>query len=151
MEILEAEINDAEEILYLQKICYRETGIRYSNLRIPPLKENLAEVKSNFSNQTILKVVENNKIIGSVRAYRKNRTCYIGRIIVDPDFQNQGIGTSLIEEVFTLFKKAKRFDIFTGHKDEKNLYLYKKIGFKEYKTEKMDNNLSIVYLEKLVK
>jgi hypothetical protein len=46
------------------------------------------------------------------------------------------------------FKKAKRFEIFTGHKSERNLYLYQKLGYQPFKSVKANEKLTIVYLEK---
>jgi len=37
MEILQAIIADAEEILNLQKLAYRSESFRYNNYDIPPL------------------------------------------------------------------------------------------------------------------
>ncbi|WP_198936769.1 GNAT family N-acetyltransferase [Domibacillus epiphyticus] len=32
------------------------------------------------------------KIIGSVRAYEKEGICYIGKLMVQPAYQNKGLG-----------------------------------------------------------
>ncbi len=37
--------------------------------------------------------------MGSVRAFVKEETCYIRRLVVHPDFQNQGTGTRLMDEI----------------------------------------------------
>lgn len=44
--------------------------------------------------------------------------------------------------------KAIQYELFTGHKSEKNLYLYKKLGYTEFKREKVNDNLTLVYLKK---
>jgi ribosomal protein S18 acetylase RimI-like enzyme len=61
--------------------------------------------------------------IGSVRANVKEGTCYIGRLIVHPDFQKRGIGTRLMSEMEKVFNSCKRFELFTGDKSERNLHL----------------------------
>ena len=86
-----------------------------------------------------------------MRAYEKEGTGYIGRLIVHPDFQNQGIGTKLIHKIEAIFQDAKRYELFTGHKSKRNLYLYQKLGYKKFKTEKINENLKLVYLEKFKK
>ncbi|CAG1002513.1 hypothetical protein METP2_03391 [Methanosarcinales archaeon] len=87
------------------------------------------------------------KIIGSVRAFEKGETCYIGRLIVHADYQNQGFGTKLLNRIENIFN-SKRFELFTGHRSEKNLYLYQKLGYKIFKSEKITDSLSFIYLKK---
>ncbi|MDE2590279.1 MAG: GNAT family N-acetyltransferase, partial [Patescibacteria group bacterium] len=88
-------------------------------------------------------------IIGSVRAFVQGNTCYIGRLAVHPDFQNQGIGSQLVNEIENTFKTCTRFELFTGHKSEKNIRLYQKLGYETFKTEKITEQIILVYLEKI--
>ena len=96
MEVEKATISDAEEILSLQKLAYQSEAEIYNDFNIPPLVQTLEEIKKDFGIQFLLKAVMDEKIIASVRAHTKEGTCYIGRLIVHPDFQNQGIGTKLM-------------------------------------------------------
>jgi ribosomal protein S18 acetylase RimI-like enzyme len=148
MMIERAVTDDAEEILSLQKIAYQSEAEIYNDFTIPPLTQTLEGIKKDFETQFFLKAVAGGKIIGSVRAFMKEGTCYVGRLIVHPDFQNQGIGTQLMNRVEKTFKEAKRFEIFTGHKSERNLYLYEKLGYKRFETVTASEKLIIVYLEK---
>jgi len=54
-----------------------------------------------------------------------------------------------VETAEKKFSKTSRFELFTGFKSEKNLYLYKKIGYREFKEEQV-NGMIIKYLEKCV-
>jgi len=149
MIITLAEKEDLGKILELQKLAFRSQAEIYNDYSIPPLIQTLEEIEQDFLTQTYLKAVINKKIIGSVRGYESNNTCYIGRLIVHPDFQNQGYGTKLMTKIESIFKNVERYEIFTGYKDEKNLYLYQKLGYKKFKLEKVHENLFFEYLEKL--
>jgi ribosomal protein S18 acetylase RimI-like enzyme len=144
-----ATVADAEEILSLPKLAYKSEAEIYNDFTIPPLLQTLEEIKKDFENQIFLKATIDGKMRGSVRALIQGETCYIGRLIVHPDFQNQRIGTKLMNEIEAIFEDAERFELFTGHKSEKNLYLYQKLGYKVFKTVKANDRLDIVYLEKL--
>jgi ribosomal protein S18 acetylase RimI-like enzyme len=144
-----ATVADAEEILSLPKLAYKREAEIYNDFTIPPLLQTLEEIKKDFENQIVLKATIDGKMRGSVRALIQGETCYIGRLIVHPDFQNQRIGTKLMNEIEAIFEDAERFELFTGHKSEKNLYLYQKLGYKVFKTVKANDRLDIVYLEKL--
>ena len=150
MEIERAMISDAEEILSLQKLAYRSEAEIYNDFNIPPLVQTLESIEKDFENQYFLKTVMNGKIIGSVRAYTKEGTCYIGRLIVHPDFQNRGIGTDLMNEIERIFNTCRRFELFTGDKSERNLYLYQKLGYKIFKKAKITDQTMVVYLEKKI-
>ncbi|OQB59661.1 MAG: Acetyltransferase (GNAT) family protein [Bacteroidetes bacterium ADurb.Bin141] len=142
-----ATINDLEEILTLQKIAYQENAIRYNDFTIPPLTQTLEDLTKESKSSIILKVVEDRKIVGSVRAFEKDGSCYIGKLIVHPDYQNKGIGKKLMKAVEKCFEGV-RFELFTGHLDEKNLAFYGKLGYKRFKEEKISDGLRFVYFEK---
>ena len=143
-----ATVADAEEILSLQKLAYRSEAEIYDDFNIPPLLQTPEEIKKDFENQTFLKATLDGKIRGSVRAFIKEGTCYIGRLIVHPDFQNRGMGKELMQRIEEIFKEAQRFELFTGHRSEKNLRLYRKLGYEISKTVRANDRLNMVYLEK---
>lgn len=141
---------DLERILYLQKCCYLSEAEIYNNYSIPPLTQTMDGIKNDFENQTIFKFEYKGKILGSVRAFLQHDTCHIGRLFVDKEFQNKGIGKLLLGSVENNFNQVNRFELFTGNKSEKNLYLYKKNGYNEFK-EELVNDVHIIYLEKHVR
>ena len=148
IKIERAAIFDAEEILALQKLAYRSEAEIYNDFNIPPLVQTLEGIGKDFEDQFFLKAIMNGRIIGSVRACTREGTCYIGRLIVHPDLQNRGIGTRLMNEIEMIFKSCKRFELFTGDRSERNLYLYQKLGYNIFKTAKITDQTNIVFLEK---
>jgi ribosomal protein S18 acetylase RimI-like enzyme len=150
MLIEKATISDANEILPLQKLAYQSEAEIYNDFNIPPLLQTLESLQKDFENQFFLKAVIKGKIVGSVKAYQKHETGYIGRLIVHPDFQNRGVGTKLMNEIEKIFSTCHRFELFTGDRSERNLYLYQKLGYKIFKTANITDQTTIVYLEKKI-
>ncbi|MBI5178030.1 MAG: GNAT family N-acetyltransferase [Nitrospinae bacterium] len=148
MNIERAATKDAAEILALQILAYQSEADIYNDHSIAPLTQSLEDIRANFGKQAFFKVTIDGKIIGSVRAHSTDDTCYIGRLIVHPDFQDRGIGTQLMNEVESHFKNAKRFELFTGSKSGKNLHLYRKLGYKIFRTEAVTAELTFLHLEK---
>jgi ribosomal protein S18 acetylase RimI-like enzyme len=146
--IEEATVEDAEEILALQKAAYESEGRLYRDFTLPPLVQTLAEIREDFARQLFLKAVEEGEIVGSVRAYMKDGTCFVGRLIVRPDRQDRGIGSLLLEEIEKRFAQAERFRLFTGHRSDKPLHIYEKRGYSIYRSEPVHEHLTLVYLEK---
>ena len=87
--------------------------------------------------------------LGPAAARQEGRVCHVARLIVDPAIQNQGLGTRLLLEVEARFPGARRFELFTGHKSERNLHLYQKLGYRVRKTEFVHERLDLVYLAKV--
>ena len=143
-----ATVSDAAELLALQKLAYRSEAEIYNDLNLPPLIQTLEGMEEDFRNQFFLKAVMEGRIIGSVRAHAEEEVCYIGRLIVHPDFQSRGIGTKLMNEIERVFDRCKRFELFTGERSERNLYLYQKLGYRIFKNARITDQTSIVFLEK---
>ena len=151
MIIKNANISDASELLKLQKLAYQSEALIYNNYRIPPLIQTIEEVEDKFEDHIYLKVVDNGRIIGSIRGnVLDSRSVYIGRLIVHPDYQNLGIGAKLIEEIEASYPGFNRFELVTGYKSRKNIYFYQKMGYKIFKKELCPSGVYLLYLEKII-
>jgi ribosomal protein S18 acetylase RimI-like enzyme len=149
MQIQRAAPEDAHELLTLQRLAYQSEAAIYGLYDIPPLTQTLAEMEADLERQTVLKAVLDGQIVGSVRAYAQGGACHIGRLIVHPDHQDRGLGTRLMRAIEGAFAgECARFELFTGHKSARNLYLYHKLGYTEFKRETVNGQLAIVFLEK---
>ena len=144
MKILQASIADSKEILTLQKLAYKSEAALYNDYNIPPLKQTLTEIKADFQKSTFLKAVFDGAIIGSVRAYQDQGKCFIGRLIVDPLWQGKGIGTELMKKIEAIFTSVQSFELFTGHKSERNIRLYEHLGYSIVSDEGI-----LVFMEKI--
>lgn len=148
MHIELATVCDAEPILALQKLAYIEEAILYNDFTIPPMVQKIEQVIQEFKEKSVLKVSMDDKIIGSIRAYQERESCYIGKLMVHPAYQNRGLGTRLLIEIEKKFPYCKRFELFTGCNSRKNIYLYQKSGYLPFKELLVSDTLKLVYLQK---
>lgn len=146
--ICPAETEDMKEILALQKTAYITEAEIYNDFNIPPLLQTLEEIINEAKDALVLKTVDRRKIIGSVRGQARDGTCYIGKLMVLPDCRNKGIGKDLMKAIEDAFPDA-RYELFTGHLSFSNLALYESLGYKRFKTQKINEALELVYLEKI--
>lgn len=147
--IKQADITDLEEILSLQQMAFMEVAKLMNNYDIPPLLQTIQDARNDFEQCVILKYISSdNQIIGSVRGniYNDNN-CHIGKLIVHPDFQNQGIGKALMYEVEKYFPTCQKFTLFTGAETPNTLFLYKKVGYQVMYMKEIDG-LHLIYMEK---
>jgi N-acetylglutamate synthase-like GNAT family acetyltransferase len=148
INIRHANVEDAQEILELQKLAYQSEAIIYNDWSIPPLTQTLEEIKEEFTENTFLKACEPDKIVGSVKVSINNENYEIGRLIVHPDLQGKGIGTQLMQAVEAEFPMAKRFELFTGSKSVRNIHLYEKLGYKIFTRKQLSELVELVFMEK---
>ena len=148
MIVERASVEDAGEILALQKLAYVSEAEIYHDFTIPPLTQTPEQMEEDFEKQHVLKAVMDGKIVGSVRAHVNENTCYVGRLIVHPEFRNQGIGTLLMKNIEGCFSGAARFELFTGHLSEGNLRLYRRLGYARFAEKPVNERLTLVFLEK---
>jgi ribosomal protein S18 acetylase RimI-like enzyme len=146
--IQKASVEDAKEILDLQKLAYRSEAEILDDFTIPPLHQTTDEMLAEFDSQIFLKVEFDGRIIGSVRCDLEDGICHIGKLIVHPNHQNRGIGTRLLQAAENQYPGARRYELFTSHKSEKNLHIYEKCGYRPFKSKVVSEKLTIVFLEK---
>ena len=139
--------SDIPAILDLQKRAFKDEASLYGHKILPPQLETVDEIEQAMNKSVLIKAVLGGRIVGSVRAYQKGDTCFIARLVVEPELQNQGIGRKLMERIETFFS-CERFELFTGHRSEKSIALYEKLGYRRYREVFESDLLRLVYLEK---
>jgi len=149
MTIERATAADLPELLALQKVAYQSEAEIYGDASLPALRQSLAEMTEDFGRMTFLKGIVNGKIAASVRGYDDGQgTANILRLSVLPYFRGRGLGRRLVSAIEAEFPKAKRFEIFTGHRSAANIHIYDKLGYKRFKSEPFNANVEWVYMEK---
>lgn len=148
VEIATAELTDAEEIIDLQRLAYQSEAKLYNDWSLPALTQTIDSLHQEFENSVILKAIVNNKIIGSVRARVDEGICKIGRLIVKPEFQRQGIGAKLLKHIEDMHADVKYFELFTGSKSISNIRLYEKHGYVPAHTKALSETVTIIFLVK---
>ncbi|MFC6368408.1 GNAT family N-acetyltransferase [Nonomuraea thailandensis] len=143
-----AEPADAGELLTLQRAAYLSEAQLYGDPYIPPLVESLEQVRKVIEGALVLKALDGTRIVGAVRGQMSGTTCLVGRLVVAPDRQGQGLGTALLGALHEELPEAEAFDLFTGHLSEGNLRLYRRLGYRETSRERMDDHLTVVYLRR---
>lgn len=149
MMIETARIEDAPAILALQKMAYQGEAELYDDYSIQPLTQTLDEVFSEFQTHTVFKAMVGSNLVGSVRTEVVGKTCYVKKLIVSPFVQNHGVGTSLMRFIEGHYGGGvNRYELFTGFRSRKNLHLYEKLGYREFRRERANDKLVFVFMEK---
>lgn len=148
-----AEQGDAEKILKLQYLCYQVEAELYGDYTIEPLTQTLDELRAELSGGTVLVARLGQEVVGSVRGtVDEDGTARIGKLIVHPRLQRHGLGGRLLaalEGRLAVQEEAKRYRLFTGHRSDVNLRMYRKLGYEQVgAAEPVTRRLSLVHMEK---
>ncbi|MER5177851.1 GNAT family N-acetyltransferase [Streptomyces sp. NPDC002896] len=150
--ISEATEQDAEQILKLQYLCYQGEAELYGDYSIEPLTQPLDSIKAELRGGSVLVARLGDEVVASVRGtVTSDGTARINKLIVHPRMQRHGLGGRLlnaIEERLGAEGTARRFELFTGHRSEGNLRLYRKHGYATVGTERVHDRLTMVTLSK---
>jgi len=123
--------DDLGEILDLQKQSFYLVSLLINDPNIQPMVQTYEELLQEFEKGIILKYTHNNKIRGSVRAFLDENICHIGKLIVHPDYQNQGLGRLLMSEIENIYNRCHKYVLFTGEITPNTFHLYSLLGYKE--------------------
>ncbi|OON82169.1 GNAT family N-acetyltransferase [Streptomyces tsukubensis] len=143
---------DAEKILKLQYLCYQGEAELYNDYTLEPLTQSLDSIKAELTASQVLVARLGEEVVASVRAtVDADGTAHIGKLVVHPRMQRHGLGGRLldaIEQRLTTDGAAHRFQLFTGHRSDGNLRLYRKHGYEAVGSQRVDERLTLVTLSK---
>jgi tRNA (guanine37-N1)-methyltransferase len=123
---------DAGELLTLQLACWVQEQHDNPGAMIPALHETLSDVERWLSEWTVVVLRRSGRLVGAARAHVTDRGAWdIGRLMVAPDLQGQGLGRrllSLIEELAP--PEVTAYELFTGARSVRNQRLYRRAGYR---------------------
>ena len=134
LRIAPARVEDAGELLTLQRAAYVTEAQLYDDLRLPALVQTLAELRAELAAGGGVVAREGPRLVGAVRLRFDGDVVHVGRLTVAPDRQGEGIGGRLLAAAEAA-APARRAALFTGHRSEANLRLYRRCGYVEVRRE----------------
>lgn len=145
-----AKEKDIRELFDLQLRAFESEAEMIGSRNVPALMESLEENRADFRNWTVLvKRNDEGRIIGAVRFREESDHIEIGRVMVAQEYRNRGVAIGLMTAVEEL-TQAKTFELYTCTKSYININLYEKLGYRIYKEEQGDRDLSFAYMRKTI-
>ena len=125
---------DAGELWTLQQAAYLVEGRRHGTFELPPLTETLDELRGSLADPavTVLVARRAGRLVGSVRGERRpDDVWYVGRLMVAPDLQGAGLGSTLMTRVEAAAPAGTRtLRLVTGVESASNVRFYRRRGYR---------------------
>ncbi|RSN23824.1 GNAT family N-acetyltransferase [Amycolatopsis sp. WAC 01416] len=141
---------DAGEALTLQLAAYVSEARAHGNIDLPPLLETLEQAKEALGDAACFAwgVRESGRLVASVRIVVDGEAGLVGRLIVAPDRQGHGLGSSLLLAAEAAAPPSVTvFRLFTGERSAGPLRMYRKLGYVEtHRTP--EEHYELVHFEK---
>lgn len=120
--------SDVEILIDVAIKAFQEDKIKYGV--IPPEIDTIEWHVANIVNGMYYKIVLNDNIIGAINLYDLgNNSVRIGSIFIDPEYQNQGIGTESIKFIEKKYPNTKKWSLDTPYQNYRNHHFYEKHGY----------------------
>jgi len=126
---------DIEELTKIQIRTFLDDNQRKPpgcSLEGPPGYDSITWNKNLIGETPYYKIISVNRIVGGIILFQLgDNHIEVGRIWVDPAFQNKGIGQSSMAQMFFYHPEVKRWTLGTPKWALRNQYFYEKAGFKK--------------------
>jgi GNAT superfamily N-acetyltransferase len=126
-----ARIEDAEALTEVQRRTFDDDSRRFAGQPGgPPGYDSVDWTLWAIRAGIYYKILAGDQIIGGVILFDMHKRHFnLGRIFVDPDWQNQGIGTLAIRFVEKAFPYVERWSLDTPEWAVRNHHFYGKLGY----------------------
>lgn len=130
--------NDAQKLAEIQKASFDDESKHFNNNKLggPSGYDSISWQEEMMEKCEYFKVLFNGEIIGGAMIFiESNHVHNLGRIFIDPIFQNQGIGMKVMNEIERNFPDSTKWWLDTPRWSVKNHYFYTKCGFTKVREE----------------
>ncbi len=133
---------NAEELTEIQTGTFKDDNKLKPpgrNMGGPPKYDSVSWNAGWIAKTPYYKILFEGQIVGGIIVFELGEKHYeLGRIWVDPDFQNRGIGQQAVKQMFEAFPEAKKWILGTPSWAIRNQHFYEKMGFVKVRETKVD-------------
>ena len=140
------------ELLTLRRAAFVTEAQQVGDPNIPPLTQTLQELREDVAREDVvtLGAWAGHRLVGSIRIEVEGNKATLGRLVVAPDQQGRGIGTSLLFALVPrLPESVEEIWVSTSRDSAQSISLYAEHGFEEQRDETA-GALTQVYLRRVL-
>ena len=145
---------DAESIFNIQVQAFMPLLEKYKDYETNPANETVDKVITRINNPygTVYKILVGDILAGAISVYWKKQTQFwISPLFILPTYQGKGIAQKVMLLIEEMFSQATSWELATILEEERNCYLYEKMGYtKTGVRKKLNDHTTLVYYIKTV-
>ncbi|MNO43788.1 Acetyltransferase (GNAT) family protein [compost metagenome] len=152
ISLCKAGIDDAEFIHQMQVKAFMPLLEKYKDYETSPANESVEQMRNRINQSfTDYYMIKHSDIaVGGVRIVKKeNKTYRVSPIFIMPEYQGMGIAQQVFAIIEQKYNDAKKWELDSIEQEQRNCYLYEKVGYKRTEeTKRINDNLTLVFYEK---
>lgn len=145
--------NDAKSIFDIQVKAFMPLLEKYKDYETNPANETIERVISriNKPNGGFYKILADNKFVGAICVFwKKDVQFWISPMFILPTYQGKGIAQKAITLIEEMFPQATTWELATILEEERNCYLYEKMGYnKTGVSKRLNDNTTLIFYKKV--
>ncbi|KYH30479.1 hypothetical protein CLTEP_26260 [Clostridium tepidiprofundi DSM 19306] len=141
IKISKATVDDAEELLSMQKEVFMPLYKKYNDHETSPVMQTMERFLRRFEFGDYYKILYENNLAGSVFVYEKEPGIMRLHIItILEQYQNKGIAQEVMKRLELIYPQAESWEIETILTKKRNCYICEKMGYVQNGNFKVINN-----------
>lgn len=120
-------VSDGEALREVAIKAFEDDRIKYGSM--PPGIETLEWHTSKIEDGMYYKIMSDDSIVGGMKLYHLNDGMRLGSIFIEPEYQNQGVGSKAINFIESTYPHIKKWSLDTPYKNYRNHAFYEKHGY----------------------
>lgn len=152
IRLVKATTLDAQAIFDIQVKAFMPLLEKYQDTHTNPANETIERVLTRINNPNggFYKIIVDNFLVGAICILSKEEFHFwISPMFILPAYQGKGIAQKAITLIEELFPQAISWELATILEEERNCYLYEKMGYIKTGVKKnLNENTTLIYLKK---
>ena len=146
MELRRAAKSDSEELLTLQKQVFAAIYDKYQDHETSPVNQAMDRFIKRFDVGDYYKILYKGNLAGAVFVYKTTNGKMRFHIInIKSEYENKGIAQEVMKRLEALYPEADIWELDTIIQEEKNCYLYEKMGYAQIgETRNINEKMTLV-------
>ena len=149
--IVAATADDAPALLAMQREAFEPEARACQTWDIPPLQESADGIREHIRMATVLKAMDGDRLLGSIRGIVSGATCLIRVLVVAPDAQGRGVGARLLKAIEDAHPQVERFELTTNMVMVANVRFYLRHGYDIVEQVQHSPTIRLAFMRKIAR
>ncbi|PFV83674.1 GNAT family N-acetyltransferase [Bacillus sp. AFS059628] len=145
--------NDAAALFQMQIESFNPLLNKYKDYETNPANESIEKtiLRINNPSNNFYKIIFDSNLAGAICISKKEIPYKFGisPMFIHPIYQGKGIAQQILILIEEMFPEARSFELAMILEEERNCFLYEKMGYKRTEvTKKLNDKTTLVYYKK---